>query len=557
MAKGINFNLDTTKSEFQNPMVELRQGDGNYQSLHVTITSNGEPLDLTGWTITFMGTTNGLHKVVDSSSVVENAVQGTFNYTPTKAWGQDMGEYKKAYFKFTNGDQSASSANFRVTVFEAVDLTEEEAGNYISVVDQLIDKVKSDMDSKLYSTQKTLSDTQSQATTVQKHVEDLNTNVNNLVSQNNNIKSTDNIWTGNNTFSKQINGSLATRDANFKDFSDVAKNMASYSGNWRVQNTPVANSPISGSGFYTTEIVNYGANGGRIAVYYIGGQGNYINNVSGGVLGTWFKIANDAQLVHNTGTETVAGDKTFTGSNTFTKTINGNALTATFATSAKSTNVYTPTDTDANNLKLNGTYFFSGTNLPNSVNAFYVQVFLGSNGAVKQIACRDYDNAVYVRTFQNSSWNSWSQIIASDLDNTFSGNVSFNGTANVNSTLTINGATSINNTLTINGVDYAYQNVSNLTVSGYVGGTLYLEKINGTVYIGSNNFQCDKGATVTLPSGFLPKRDQQFVVGGLNSSGTTASGYGTVSTSGKLTINSMGFATGSATAYINTSYISQ
>jgi len=549
MAKGINFNLDTTKSEFQNPMVELRQGDGNYQSLHVTITSNGEPLDLTGWTITFMGTTNGLHKVVDSSSVVENAVQGTFNYTPTKAWGQDMGEYKKAYFKFTNGDQSASSANFRVTVFEAVDLTEEEAGNYISVVDQLIDKVKSDMDSKLYSTQKTLSDTQSQATTVQKHVEDLNTNVNNLVSQNNNIKSTDNIWTGNNTFSKQINGSLATRDANFKDFSDVAKNMASYSGNWRVQNTPVANSPISGSGFYTTEIVNYGANGGRIAVYYIGGQGNYINNVSGGVLGTWFKIANDAQLVHKTGTETVSGDKTFAGSTTFSSiingSINGNALTATFATAAKSINVYVPSDTDANNLKGNGTYFFSGNNLPSSVNTFYLQVFLGSNGVVKQVAYRDYDNATYVRSFQNNAWNSWSQFAVSDLDNTFSGNVSFTG------------STSINNTLTINGVDYAYQNVSNLTISGYVGGSLYLEKINGTVFISSNNFQCNKGATVVLPSGFLPKRDQQFVVGGLNSSGVTASGYGTVSSSGTLTINSMGFASGSATAYINTSYISQ
>lgn len=111
--------------------------------------------------------------------------------------------------------------------------------------------------------------------------------------------------------------------------------------------------------------------------------------------------------------------------------------------------------------------------------------------------------------------------------------------------------------MTIKGVDYSYQNVSDLTVSGYVGGSLYLEKINGTVFISSNNFQCNKGTTVVLPSGFLPKRDQQFVIGGLNSSGVTASGYGKISKSGTLTINSMGFATGSATAYVNTSYIAQ
>ena len=42
MANGIVLNLDTTKSEFQNPMIVLRQGDGNYQSLDVTVTSNGE-----------------------------------------------------------------------------------------------------------------------------------------------------------------------------------------------------------------------------------------------------------------------------------------------------------------------------------------------------------------------------------------------------------------------------------------------------------------------------------------------------------------------------------
>lgn len=208
MANGIVLNIDTTKSEFQNPMVQLRQGDGNYQSLSVTVTSNGEPFDLTGWTITFMGTTAGGFKIVDSAVTVTNALQGEFTYTPTKAWGQDQGEFKNAYFKFTKADETASGASFRVNVLDAVDLTAEEAKDYISVVDVMIDQVKTDMDTKLAETKQTLADTKSQANTVQTNVNDLNTSVNDLKTQNLNIKTTDNTWTGKNTFDLPIVGNV-------------------------------------------------------------------------------------------------------------------------------------------------------------------------------------------------------------------------------------------------------------------------------------------------------------------------------------------------------------
>lgn len=204
MANGIILNIDTTKSEFQNPMVQLRQGDGNYQSLSVTVTSNGEPFDLTDWTITFMGTTAGGFKIIDAASVVTNALQGEFTYTPTKAWGQDQGEFKNAYFKFVKSDETASGASFRVNVLDAVDLTAEEAKDYISVVDVMIDQVKTDMDTKLAETKQTLTDTQSQANTVQTNVNDLNTNVNDLKAQNNSIKTTNNTWTGENTFNNDV-----------------------------------------------------------------------------------------------------------------------------------------------------------------------------------------------------------------------------------------------------------------------------------------------------------------------------------------------------------------
>lgn len=269
MASELSLNIDTTKSEFQNPMVQLRQGDGNYQSLSVTVTSNGSAFDLTGWTTTFMGTTAGAFKIIDSAVTVTNALQGEFTYTPTKSWGQDQGEFKNAYFKFTKADETASGASFRVNVLEAVDLTAEEAGNYISVVDVMIDKIKTDMDNKLADTQTTLTNTQSQATTVQGNVNDLNNNVNELKAQNNAIKTTDNTWSGTNTFNKKIIASDGVQGN-----ADTATKLQ----------TP---RKINGTNFDGTADINVPA-------------------------------SNDSNIVHQTGTETIAGYKTFSGNTSFT-----------------------------------------------------------------------------------------------------------------------------------------------------------------------------------------------------------------------------------------------
>jgi len=384
MANGIVLNIDTTKSEFQNPMVQLRQGDGNYQSLAVTVTSNGEPFDLTGWTVTFMGTTAGGFKIIDTASVMTNALQGEFTYTPTKAWGQDQGEFKNAYFKFTKSEETASGASFRVNVLEAVDLTAEEAGDYISVVDALIDDVKTSMDEKLAETKKTLSDTQSQATTVQGNVNDLNNNVNDLKSQNNAIKTTDNTWSGTNTFNKRliaqagvqgnadsatnlqtprkingtnfdgtadinvnaandsnlvhntgnetvtgdktftgtttftkpIIGALKTKDVPFTDFNDVAKNMVKYSGTWNVGTQSIANSPLAY--YYTVNVTPAISDGGsgyiELVPFTNSSASKYIAVVGSGVVSTWKSFAFNDSVVHNTGDESIGGNKSITGS---------------------------------------------------------------------------------------------------------------------------------------------------------------------------------------------------------------------------------------------------
>lgn len=235
MERGQILNVDTTKSDIQNPLVKLRQGDGNYQSLLVTVRNSGEPINLTGWTITFMGTTHGEHKIIDSDVTIEDVVSGIFRYTPTKAWGQDIGEFKKAYFKLTKDDESASSANFRVNVLEAVDLTNDEASDYISVVDRLIDDVKTNLNTKLDETKSEIESAQQQATvtseavkeytekadkavadvnnTASSAISEVNSTANNAIESINNqldgIKAGDNVFTGSNEFTQPIKGDLS------------------------------------------------------------------------------------------------------------------------------------------------------------------------------------------------------------------------------------------------------------------------------------------------------------------------------------------------------------
>lgn len=451
MANGIVLNIDTTKSEFQNPMVQLRQGDGNYQSLAVTVTSNGEPFDLTDWTITFMGTTAGGFKIIDAASVVTNASQGEFTYTPTKAWGQDEGEFKNAYFKFAKSDETASGASFRVNVLDAVDLTAEEAKDYISVVDVMIGQVKTDMETKLAETKQTLTDTQTQANTVQTNVNDLNTNVNDLKAQNNNIKTSDNAWTGNNTFTQQINGMFATKSIDETDYNDVAKNMYKYSGIGIISGTPLENSPTDGATWYLIQTMPGGGPDSGYIQAYIRGI-TYGTGVNQGEIQGWTELADNSKVVHNTGTETVAGDKTFTGNNTFTQPIIGSLSSrrVTFTDFA---------DVAKNSVKYSGIWYKSIddtiANSPINVDYAIIEVIVGDNSGSGKIIFTPFSGSnvgkVYYNVFYGFGLKSWQQFADDETvvhntgtetvagDKTFTGNNSF--TQNIQGNITGNSGT--------------------------------------------------------------------------------------------------------------------
>ena len=239
MSNRVNLTLDVTKTGIQNPLIKVRQGDGGFETLRTTVTSNGEPLDLQGWTITFMGTTAGDHKIVDGNVTLVEAPNGIFDYTPSKAWGMDIGEFKIAYFNFVKGDGSASSANFRVNVIEAVDLTQEEAQNYISVVDATITEVREHLESSLADVTQSIAATSSAA------------------------------------------GSLSVQ--------------------------------VSGA-------VNQVNSATSSAVSVASSAANNVNSVASSAVG--YISSNSAELVHKDGTETIPGDKTFTGKVTFSGAVN-------------------------------------------------------------------------------------------------------------------------------------------------------------------------------------------------------------------------------------------
>lgn len=118
------------------------------------------------------------------------------------------------------------------------------------------------------------------------------------------------------TFKQPIVGSLASRpndSSAFQNLDDLVNNMRKYAGNWSLL--------LDGKNFPSKEwaIVqvipfNDSDKAGTISVQETSGSKRaFIAMVNIGIA-YWKEIADNGQVLHNTGNETAAGDKTFTGS---------------------------------------------------------------------------------------------------------------------------------------------------------------------------------------------------------------------------------------------------
>lgn len=330
MSNSVNLSLDVTKTGIQNPLIKVRQGDGGFETLRTTVTANGEPMDLQGWTITFMGTTAGNHKIVDGNVTLVEAPNGIFDYTPSKAWGMDIGDFKIAYFKFVKGDGSASSANFRVSVIEAVDLTQEEAQHYISVVDAAIAEAREHLESSLADVSSSVAATSvaasSMAVFVSSAASSAVSQANSAASNASNVASdaVSAVSSASNTYVKKTN----KLPVEALDFNYLATHMKTYQGFWWNGSEIMANAPTAGWNWSVIEVIPGNAETtGLIRASRLSTNNVYSTTINGGIIQRWTLIADDAQLVHKTGTETIAGDKTFTSP--INGQLSGNAATAT------------------------------------------------------------------------------------------------------------------------------------------------------------------------------------------------------------------------------------
>lgn len=158
----ISLNLDTTKTNIPNPTVVLRQGDSEYQSIRVTVSDNYTPVDITTAVITFMGTTPAGTKIVDTN-VSKASDTGVFDYTFPSQAGSTAGVFANAYFKITDGDKLGSTASFTIQVLDSIDMTQAEASDYVSVVDEVIKTTVEQVNSDIQTATSHLSDKVTQA----------------------------------------------------------------------------------------------------------------------------------------------------------------------------------------------------------------------------------------------------------------------------------------------------------------------------------------------------------------------------------------------------------
>ncbi|MGK0607145.1 BppU family phage baseplate upper protein [Enterococcus gilvus] len=138
-------NLDLSKDPIMPAIIYGRVGDDRLQTVTVNVTKRDEVTDLTGYDITFEGTTyNRQTKVFDSdniSSTPTGLKKGTFDYTfPNMAFAVS-GKYEQAYFSIVKDGKRDTTANFEIIVDGNADIDAPEAETIITEYNKLVDEL--------------------------------------------------------------------------------------------------------------------------------------------------------------------------------------------------------------------------------------------------------------------------------------------------------------------------------------------------------------------------------------------------------------------------------
>ncbi|WP_270319144.1 BppU family phage baseplate upper protein [Lactococcus petauri] len=319
------FNLDLTKDTKINSIVLGRVGDGGLQTITVNISNRDVPVDLTGFTITFEGVTNSSQsKIFDSYGVkteTEKLKQGQFDYTFPSAAFSVAGRYETAYFSFQKDENRETTGKIDIFVSENADIDAGEAESIITEYNKLVqelheitDKYISDSDAKFSDINKKISELQLKITQYQNTVKDTADGA---------IKAVDE------ALKKFEAGDFYTKsetDAKFKVVNDLiisqdipeGANLDDYKkeGEFSKKTPTVVTGAPEGvtSAFRLSVRSMVGSSGIFQTLYDYATRGIYyrVGNTSLGFNLPWQRIANNSEVVHLTGDETIEGKKTFT-----------------------------------------------------------------------------------------------------------------------------------------------------------------------------------------------------------------------------------------------------
>ncbi|MBU7450649.1 pyocin knob domain-containing protein [Leuconostoc citreum] len=113
------------------------------------------------------------------------------------------------------------------------------------------------------------------------------------------------------TFNKKINGVTQINLYPIKTLQGLATKMNMYAGEWVGGSDMITDMPETG--YANISVKPYGGveTAGTIVLTYTDSNKMFVSHAATPL--TWLKVANDATVVHNTGDETVAGNKKFSG----------------------------------------------------------------------------------------------------------------------------------------------------------------------------------------------------------------------------------------------------
>lgn len=161
-----NYNFDIDKHSLIKPVVIIRRGDHDIDTIKITLSNQGDPVDLTNAKVRFMGTTPAGNKIIDDVHIkIVDAKTGIFEYTFPSAAGSSVGEYQDAYFSIILGNGQTSTMNFRIQVLSGVDISAPAASDYVSQYNTTVSNLNSAYDSAAHDTNDKMASTVSSIAT--------------------------------------------------------------------------------------------------------------------------------------------------------------------------------------------------------------------------------------------------------------------------------------------------------------------------------------------------------------------------------------------------------